>query len=294
MFPNAFEYVRPESLEEALRALHEYGDDAKVLAGGQSLLPMMKLRVAAPGVLVDINRVPGLSGREDTGDGLVIGALTRHATLEHDRDLRARYPLLAATAAWIADPLVRNRGTIAGSLAHADPAADWGAALLALHGSVTATGPEGARRLTADDLFVDIFTTSLAPTELITAVHVPPPRGRTGGTYLKLERKVGDFAIVGVAITVSLDEHDRVREAGIGMAAVGARPLRAAAAEEALRGQVLTPSLIREAAALARDASDPTSDTRGSAAYERDVVRLFVERGLHRLQADLMPSGQSA
>jgi carbon-monoxide dehydrogenase medium subunit len=296
MFPNAFDYVAPRSLEEVLAALEQHGDDAKVLAGGQSLLPMMKLRVAAPAVLVDINRVSelsaGVSWEESAGE-LTIGALTRHVTLERDRDLAAQYPLLRATAAWIADPLVRNRGTMAGSLAHADPAADWGAAMTALKGSVTATGPSGSRRIAVDDFFQDIFTTSLDPHEIVTHVHIPKPRGRVASRYLKLERKVGDFAVVGVALQVVADADGLVQDVGIGLAAVGPKSLRAVQAERVIAGSPLTEDVIREAAALAAADADPTTDQRGSAAYKRDVVRVFVERGLRAIRGELQEAARA-
>jgi carbon-monoxide dehydrogenase medium subunit len=294
MFPNAFEYVAPATLDEAIADLSAGGDDAKVLAGGQSLLPMMKLRLAAPALLVDIGRVRELARVREEDGGLVIGALATHAGLEHDRALRERYPLLARAARHIADPLVRNRGTMAGSLAHADPAADWGAVLLALGGAVVATGPSGERRIAADDLFRDLFTTSLDPSEIITAVHVPPPRGRAEGEHMKLERKVGDFAVVAVALAVDLADNGTVLGAGIGMAAVGPTALRAREAERVLTGQTLGPGTIREAAELAARCADPTSDHRGSASYKRDVVRLFVERGLAAIMRRTDPAPEQS
>lgn len=284
MFPAPFEYLAVRSVEEAIDALARHGYDAKVIAGGQSLLPMMKLRVAAPSVLVDLNRVEALSGWQEDAQGLRIGATTRHAALERARPLAERYPLILATAPWIADPLVRNRGTMAGSLAHADPAADWGAAFLALRGQVEVQGPQGTRAIGADDFFVDIFTTSLAADEVITAVRLPRPVGHPEATYLKLERKVGDFAVVGVALNLEVDPEGRVAQAGIGLAAVGPKPLRAPQAEAALIGQRLSFNLAREVAALAAEAADPTSDQRGSAAFKRDMVRVFVQRGLESLR----------
>ncbi len=287
MFPNAFDYAAPTSLEEAVDLLGRYGDEAKLMAGGQSLLPMMKLRLAAPAWLVDINRVPELAGRTETDDALFLGALTRHAAIEWDRDLDADYPLLGETAALIADPLVRNRGTVAGSLAHADPAADWAACLLALGASVTARGPRGNRLITVEDLLVDALTTTLAPDEIITGVTVPRPTGRVAAKSLKLERKVGDFAIVGVSLQVEVGIDGDVTRVGIGLAAVGSTALRAREAETVLLGRRLGRETIREAAALAASAADPVSDRRGSAAYKRDIVRVFVERGLTAVQARL-------
>lgn len=287
MFPQAFEYVAAGSAEEALASLGAHGPDAKVLAGGQSLLPLMKLRLAAPRVLVDINGVREWEGLSEDESGLSIGALVRHSAFTGPSGRRGRYPLLAEAAGQIADPLVRNRGTMAGSLAHADPAADWGAVCTALGASVTARSPRGTRRILVQDLLVDVFTTSLEPDEVITAVHIPPPTGRPAGAYLKLERKVGDFAVVGVALAAECDADGVVRRAGIGLAAVGPRAIRAQAAEAALVGQRLTSGLAREAADLAQAAADPVSDQRGSAAYKRDVVRVFVVRGLEAIRSKL-------
>ena len=284
MFPNAFDYAAPTSLDEAVDLLSRYGDDAKVLAGGQSLLPMMKLRLAAPAWVIDINRVPELDGRRESDDALILGALTRHSAIEWDRDLDAHYPLLRETAALIADPLVRNRGTVAGSLAHADPAADWAACLMALGASVTARGPQGDRLIPVEDLLVDTLTTSLELDEIITGVTVPRPAGRAAAKSLKLERKVGDFAVVGVSLQVEVGSGGAVSRVGIGLAAVGPTALRAREAEAVLMGRPLGPEVIREAAALAAAAADPASDRRGSAAYKRDVVRVFVERGLTAVQ----------
>jgi carbon-monoxide dehydrogenase medium subunit len=281
VFPGPFAYEAPHDLEQALGLLAQYGEDAKVLAGGQSLLPMMKLRVVSPQVLVDVGAVAQLKGLDEGEEGLTLGALTRHVDLERlEPPLSRRYPLLPATARWVADPLVRRRGTLGGSLAHADPAADWGAALCALHGSVTVQGPSGVRHIPADELFVDTFTTSLAPGEILTQVHLPRPAGRAWGRYLKLERKVGDFAVTAVAVHVVLDEAGTVVEAGLGLCAVGPTPLRAKEAEKVLVGSTLSREAIREAAHRAAQASDPVSDTRGSADYKRDMVRVLVQRGL--------------
>ncbi|MBX5466311.1 MAG: xanthine dehydrogenase family protein subunit M [Firmicutes bacterium] len=289
MFPAPFGYVRAESLDEALAVLAREGPGAKILAGGQSLLPMMKLRIAEPALLVDIHRLPALTGWQETAEGLTLGAVVRHSQLERAEALQEFYPLLGRTARWIADPLVRNRGTVAGSLAHADPAGDWGAALLALGASVTLRSLTRTRELPLDAFLVDIFTTALEPDEVLTAIRIPKPAGRPFGTYLKLERKVGDFAVVGVAVNVVLDARHTVVEAGIGLAGVGPRALRAPAAEAALIGHPLESGGIREAAALAAEAADPVSDRRGSRAYKRNVVRVFVERGLKALADESRP-----
>lgn len=287
MFPSAFEYKAPTTLAEAVELLKQHGFDAKLLAGGQSLLPMMKLRVAAPPVLIDINGIDELRGWREEGGFLRIGALTRHSELEHAGELRARYPLLAETAVWIADPQVRNRGTICGSLAHADPASDWGAAMLALHAQVEATGPKGKRLISIDDFFEDTFTPALQEDEIATAVLVPTPKGRTAGRYLKIERKAGDFAIAGLAVHVSLADDGTVAEAGFGICACGPVPLRGKRAEDYLVGKKLTSETIETASRMVPEDADPADDLRGSAEYKRDVLRVFAKRGLSDISKEL-------
>jgi aerobic carbon-monoxide dehydrogenase medium subunit len=287
MYPASFEYVAPSTLEEALDTLGRYEDDAKVLAGGQSLIPLMKLRLAAPRVVVDINRLPGLDTLATEDGGLRIGALVRHRTCERSELLgRGRWGTLGAAAPLISDPIIRNLGTVCGSLAHADPQGDWGSALLAMDAEVVARGPDGTRTIPVAELFEGPFMTSLAPTEIITEVRVPDPGPDAGGTYLKLERKVGDFATVGVAVHLAMAD-GRVARAGIGLTAVGPTNLRATAAEEALAGSELTGEVIAEAARLAATAAQPYSDTRGSADYKRTVVQVFTERGLRSVATSL-------
>jgi carbon-monoxide dehydrogenase medium subunit len=283
MYPASFEYVAPATLEEALETLGRYGDDAKVLAGGQSLIPLMKLRFAAPQVLVDINRLPGLDTLAEENGGLRIGALVRHKACEKSALLGGRWGTLGAAAPLISDPIIRNLGTVCGSLAHADPQGDWGSALLAMDAAVVARGPDGTRTIPLTELFEGPFVTSLAPTEIITEVRVPDPGPAAGGTYLKLERKVGDFATVGVAVHLAMAD-GKVGKAGIALTAVGPTNLRASAAEEALAGSELTDDVIQEAARLAAEAAQPYSDTRGTADYKRTVVRVFTERGLRTVR----------
>jgi aerobic carbon-monoxide dehydrogenase medium subunit len=283
MYPASFEYVAPTALEEALETLGRYGDDAKVLAGGQSLIPLMKLRMAAPQVLVDINRLPGLDTLAEADGGLRIGALVRHKACEQSSLLGGRWGTLGDAAPLISDPIIRNLGTVCGSLAHADPQGDWGSALLAMDAEVVARGPDGSRTIPVAELFAGPFETTLAPTEIITEVRVPDPGPAAGGTYLKLERKVGDFATVGVAVHLAMAD-GRVGRAGIALTAVGPTNLRAPAAEQALAGAELTDEVIAEAARLAAEAAQPYSDTRGSADYKRTVVRVFTERGLRRVR----------
>ena len=278
MYPSRFDYLAPASLEEVVEALGER-EGAKVMAGGQSLIPVLKLRIASVDTVVDLNGVAGLDGIDRDGDGLRIGALVRHADAERSAALTERYGLLGSTARLVADPLVRNRGTVCGSLAHADPQGDWGSAMLAARASVVARGPSGERTIPIEELFTGPFSTTLSSDEVVTEVRVPDPGPRTGGTYLKLERKVGDFASAAVAVQVTLD-NGHVGQVGIGLTGVGATNLRAVAAEDALRGNEPTEDAIAEAARLAAAAAEPQSDNRGTAEYKRNVVRVFCERGL--------------
>lgn len=279
MFPSAFDYRAPSSLEEAVAVLAEAGDDAKVLSGGQSLLPLLKLRLASPSVLIDIGRVPGLT-QMDVRDGVLrIGARTRHADVDRNPALAGVLPILLAAARQVADPLVRNAGTVAGSLCHADPAGDWGSVMLATGASVVATSKRGERVIPAADFFLGPFTTALEPDEIVSEIRIPAPAARSAGTYLKLERKVGDFATAAVAVQVEM-ANGHIGRAGIGLTAVGPTNIRAAEAEAALAGQEPSAELIEHAAELAARASQPHDDLRGSADYKRDVVRVFVKRAL--------------
>jgi carbon-monoxide dehydrogenase medium subunit len=281
LFPSSFEYAAPHSLEEALSTLSQRADEAKVLAGGQSLIPLMKLRFASPGLIVDLNRIPGLTFIEESGDHLRIGALTRNSDLAASKLLKESYPAMAAAAPLISDPIVRNLGTIGGSLAHADPAGDWGSVMIAMGAEVVARGPSGERSIPVTDLIVDTFTTSLEPDEIITEVRIPKSPARSGGTYLKLERKVGDFATVGVAVQLVL-ENGNVGRAGIGLTAVGSKNLQPEAAQGMLAGEQPSEDAFRDAARHAAEPADPVSDVRGSADYKLAVVRTFVTRGLDR------------
>lgn len=289
MFPAAFEYVAPRSLDQTLKILADYGPEAKVLAGGQSLIPAMRFRLASPRVLVDINRLEGLDFLEESDGYLRLGPLVRHRDLERSDLTRRRYPLLADTAAVVADPIVRNLGTVAGAIAHADPAGDWGAALLAAKAGVVIEGPRGRRTVPLDEFFTGPLVTVLQPDELITEIRVPVPAGREAGAYLKIERKVGDFAVVAVGVQVALDEGGICRRAGIGLCAVGPTSLRAAEAEAWLVGKRLEDGVIARAGELAAAGSRPSDDTRGPAEYKRDMVRVLTVRALRqaleRLQA---------
>ena len=278
MFPAAFDYRAPTSLGEVIDLLGQHGDEAKVMAGGQSLIPLLKLRLASPALVLDLGRIPSLDGASRDASTLRIGARTRHVDIERDDSLRDACRLMTEAAPQISDPLVRNLGTVGGSLCHADPAGDWGSVMLALDAELVAASRGGERVIPARDFFQGPFTTALRPDEVLTEVRVPL-REDSGGAYLKLERKVGDFATVGVAIQVELDD-GRVRRAGIGLTSVGPSNLKATAAEQALAGREPTDELIAEAARLAAQAAEPRDDVRGSADYKRDVVRVFVQRGM--------------
>lgn len=281
MYPPRFDYVAPDSLDEALSVLGERGDEAKVLAGGQSLIPLLKLRFAAPALLIDINRIPEFSYIEESDGTLRVGALARHSQLAADATLARGYPIMATAAPLISDPLVRNRGTLCGSLAHADPAGDWGSVMLALGAEVVARSAKGERTIPIADFLRGTFTTALEPTEIVTEVRIPKPRGKAGGTYLKLERKVGDFATVGVAVQLELDD-GKIGKAGIALTAVGPQNLKATEAEAVLAGGAPSDAAFDEAARMAAKAAQPNTDVRGTADYKREIVRVYTRRGLAR------------
>jgi carbon-monoxide dehydrogenase medium subunit len=285
MFPSRFRYEAPQSLTEAIRLLREGGDEAKVLAGGQSLVPLMKLRFASPELIVDINNLPGLGYHRADPDGtLRIGALCRHVDLERSDLLRSTQPTMAAAAPLIADPIVRNRGTLVGSLCHADPQGDWASVVLALGGSVVAQGPGGSRTIRVADFVTGPFQNVLEPDEIAVEAVIPPPQGARAGGYLKLERRVGDFATVGVAVAVETSG-ETVTRAGIALTGVGGSTIEATAAAGALVGQPLTAGTIEQAAGLAAEAARPKTDHRGSAEYKRHMVRTFVVRLLSHADA---------
>jgi carbon-monoxide dehydrogenase medium subunit len=280
MYPSRFRYAAPRSLDEALGVLHDHGDEAKVLAGGQSLIPMVKLRFAAPELLVDLNTVPDLDYHRQDADGrLYVGALCRHTDLEFSELLKETQPTMADAAPLIADPIVRNRGTLVGSVCHADPQGDWASVVLALDGEIIAASTTGRRRIPMTEFTVGPFQNTLRPEEIAIEVRIPPPRGTRKGRYLKLERRVGDFATVGVAVALEL-AGDTVFKAGIALTGVGPTNIKARAAEDVLSGSTLDNSTVAEAARLAAEAAQPRSDHRGSAAYKRQVVRTFVIRAL--------------
>lgn len=281
MYPAKFDYLAPETLEEALSILHERGDEVKILAGGQSLIPMMKLRFASPPTLMDINRLPGLNRINRTNGTLEIDALVRHNDVVKSDGAKANHTV-ASAAPWVADPIVRNLGTVAGSLAHHDPEGDWASVMLATGAQLVLTGSDSQRTVDIEAFLVDMFTTSCQPNEMVTKVRVPVHSSRGGGNYQKLERKVGDYATVGVATSLELDESGKIEKAGIALTSVYAHNLKVTDAESALVGERPTDELFAEAARIASEACDPTSDVRGSAEYKRHIVDVFTRRGLAR------------
>src|SRR5579884_3484629 len=286
VIPGTFDYLVAHSVYEAVTMLDEHGDSAKVLAGGQSLIPLMRFRMAEPGVLIDINRVEGLEYIQERDGMLHIGALTREEMLDSSALIRDRYPILYDTATVIADPVVRNWATVGGNLAHADPANDHPATMLALGASVVAEGSGGRRVIPIDEFFTDApFETALHADEILVEIRIPAPGERSGGAYCKLERKVGDYAIAGVAACVTLDANGLVTRAGIGLTNVGAHPIKARAAEQALIGKPLDEANIQHAADLAAAAAQPTSDIRGPAEYKRAMVHTLCVRALRRALA---------
>jgi aerobic carbon-monoxide dehydrogenase medium subunit len=280
MIPAAFDYHVPASAAEAIALLARYGEDAKVLSGGQSLIPLMKLRLASPRHIVDINRIPGLAYVRETDGVLAIGALARESDLEESDLVRARYPILADTTKVIADPLVRNLATVCGNLAHGDPANDHPATMLALGAELVALGPARTRRLPVDGFFTGPFTTALAADEILTEIRIPAPPPRSGGAYVKLERKVGDFATAAVAVQVTLGPGGTCERAGIGLTNVGPTPIQARRAAAFLAAKRLDDAVIRQAGQLAAEEAQPTADLRGPAEYKRDLVRVLTARAL--------------
>jgi len=282
MIPAPFDYHAPGSLAEAIGLLQQHGDDAKVLSGGQSLLPLLKLRLASAAHLVDIGRIPGLDYIKEEGGYLKIGGRTRESALERSEVIKAKYPILHDTALVIADPLVRNRATVGGNLAHADPANDHPATMLALGAEVVAAGAGGERVIPITQFFTGIFSTALRPGEILVEIRIPAPPPRSGGAYVKLERKVGDFATAGVAVQITLDDAGACKDAGIGLTNVGMTPIKATKTEAFLAGKSFDQATINQAAEIAASESQPMDDIRGSADYKRDLVRVLTARAVTR------------
>ena len=279
MIPGEFDYHAPTSLDEAVSLLKEHGDDAKILAGGQSLIPAMRFRLSMPEVLIDINNIEGLEYvREDNGH-LAIGSMTRESALEESDVVSSKYALLADTAEVIADPLVRNLATVGGNIAHADPANDHPATLLAYGAEVVALGPEGTRTINIDDFFTDLFENALADDEILTEIRIPTPSANSGGAYIKVERKVGDYAISAAAVQLTM-EGGVCTSARIGLTNVSAVPMRATNAEQAIIGNAINDETLEAAGAAAAAECDPSADLRGTVDYKRDLTRILVKRAI--------------
>lgn len=290
MFPGTFRYEAPTNVDEALDRLSEFGEAARVLAGGQSLIPMMKLRLASPETLVDINGIDELSYIRQVNGYLAIGALARHADVASS-DAVSSSPTMVAAAPWIADPLVRNRGTLCGSLAHCDPEGDWNSVMLAVGALVVARSKTGERIIPIAEFVVDFFTNALVPGEMVTEVRVPTASGAVGGSYLKLERKIGDYATVGVATHLVLAPDGKVAKAGLALTSVYRHNLKVTEVEQMMVGETPGTELFAEAAVIAARTCEPESDVRGPADYKRAVVAEYTRRAFSRSLAQARGEG---
>jgi len=282
MIPPKFEYYAPESIEEAVRLLDRFEGEAKVLAGGQSLLPVMKLRLAEPRALIDINRILELGRIREDDKFLRIGATARTNDLLDSKVIHERYPILTDAAFEIADPLVRNMGTVGGNVSHGDPANDLPACMMALDARYVIRGPKASRTIPAREFYMDTFVTALEPNELLVEIHIPKAQPGQGAAYFKLEKRVGDFPIVGVAANLVLDSRRHIAHAGVGLTAVGPTALIATDAEKYLVGKGPDEAVFKEAARLAEAAAKPTSDLRGPAEYKKAMIGVLTRRALHR------------
>ena len=282
MIPAAFEYFSPKTLLEAVALLQQYGDEAKILSGGHSLVPLMKLRFVSPPYIVDINRIPGLEYIRESDGHLTIGGLTREGDLDTSDLIQSKYPILSDAAAVIADPLVRNRATVGGNLAHGDPANDHPAVMLALGAEVVATGPNGSRKISMKDLIIGPLTTTLRPNEILTEIRIPTPPSHSGGAYLKIKRKIGDFAAAAVAVQLTLGKGNLCEQIGIGLTNVGPTPIKAVRAEQRLRGKVIDDEAMQQAGQIAADESQPSADLRGPVEYKRALVKVLTVRALKK------------
>src|SRR5213080_322235 len=280
MYPAAFDYHAPGTIKEALDLLGKHKDDAKLLAGGHSLIPMMKLRLAQPKHLVDLRKIPGLSGIKQDGKALVIGAMTTHWEVESSSAVKSKLPVLAEVASVIGDPAVRNKGTIGGSLAHADPAADWPAAMLSLGAEMVCEGPKGKRKVGVDQWFLGLMATALKERELLAQVRVPLLPAGSGAAYMKFPHPASRFAVVGVCAAVTLDKSGTCTKAGVGVTGAGTKAVRAKGVEAALTGKRLDAAAIEAAAAKAADGVDVQADLQGSVEYKAHLCRVFAKRAI--------------
>ena len=279
MIPTSFDYFSPGSLKEAIELLTSLGEDAKILAGGQSLVPLMKLRLARPTQIVDLGAIPGLDAVREEGDRIIIGAMTTHGQIENSEMLKRRCPLLPQTAATIADVQIRNQGTIGGSLAHADPTGDFSAAILALGAEMKAVGPNGERWIKADDFFLGFFTTTLEADEILTEIKVPALEN-TKTAYLKAAQRAAGFAVVGIAVCLKIDQNGTCKDITIGVTGVTDKPYRAEGVEKLLRGKKLEAKLIEEAATGVTRDIDVNEDINGSKEYRSHLAQVYVARAI--------------
>ncbi len=282
MIAEAFNYDAPTSLDEAIALLHQYGDDAKILAGGHSLIPMMKLRFASPTHLIDINNIPGLSYIREEGGMLKIGAMTREADLEESSIIKQKYHIFTDATKLIADPQVRNFGTIGGNLAHGDAANDHPAVMIALRAEVEIKGQDSSRSVSIDEFFYGFYTTAVQHGEILTEIRLPAASGNYGSAYHKAERKVGDYATAGVAVMIQLDASGRCSKAGIGLTNVNPLPMRASRSEEVLTGSDLSEAVINQAAQYASEDCNPSADLRGDEDYKRHLVKVITKRMINK------------
>jgi carbon-monoxide dehydrogenase medium subunit len=280
MYPASFEYLAPVGIGEAIELLRQHGDDAKLLAGGQSLVPMMKLRVARPKYLIDIHRIAELNYIREEAGSIRFGAMTRHVQIEESSLIREKLPMLSEAASEIGDAQVRNRGTIGGGLVEADPSGDYGAVILALNAQLKCVGPRGERVIPAAEFFTFAYTTALESDEILTEIVFPLPQKGSAGVYLKLERVAGDFAIASAAVQLSLDKEGACNEIGIGVTGSGAVPQKSLAVETLLRGKNITPALIDQAGHLIQEGAEPIEDLRGSASYKKKALSAILRRAI--------------
>jgi len=280
MIPGEFEYFAPTSVQEAVQLLQQHGDDAKVLAGGHSLIPLLKLRLASPPVLVDISKIQELKGITRQNGTVTIGALTTHTQIEESAELKQLFPIMPEAATVIGDPMVRHLGTFGGSLAHADPAGDWPAVALVLGATVRATGPNGERTIPVDDFFLDMLTSALEPGEVLTAIDLTVPQGKTGMSYQKFAHPASGYAVVGVAATVTLGANGTCQDCRVAVTGAGPKATRLTAVENALQGQQLTPELIGQASQQAGAEMDFLGDIYASESYREHLTKVFTKRAL--------------
>ncbi|HSE91544.1 MAG TPA: xanthine dehydrogenase family protein subunit M [Candidatus Binatia bacterium] len=280
MYPAVFEYLKPSSISEAITLLQQHGEGAKLLAGGQSLVPMMKLRIARPRYLIDIHRIADLNYIREQAGQICCGAMVRHVQIEESELIRERAPMICEAAGAIGDAQVRNRGTLGGGLVEADPSGDYGAVVLALNAQLKCAGPRGERVIPAADFFTFAYTTALESDEILTEVIFPVPDSNSAGVYLKLERVAGDFAIASAAVQMGLDQKGVCNAVGVGVTGAGTVPQKAVSVESLLQGKKITPELIDEAGRLIQEGAEPIEDTRGSAAYKKKALGAILRKAL--------------